>query len=320
MRGIYLGIDAGSTTIKVVGARADGSVVASCYMQSGCDTLGSLALALSEFQKRLDGPREVEGVGVTGSGRELASVVVGADLVKNEITAHAFATLSLLPEVRTIIEIGGQESKIIILKDGMVVDFGLNSVCAAGTGSFLDHQAARMGITVEQLGRLAASSRSRAHISGRCVVFAQTDMIQKQHLGYSRAEICAGLCDALVANFITNVARGKPLDAPVAFQGGVAANMGMREAFARHLGCQVVVPQHYALMGAIGVAQLAARRREWDRSGFKGFDACAYIQRGRAFVCHGCENRCEIVELERHGRPIGYLGSRCGKWAVPPKA
>ena len=159
-------------------------------------------------------------MGATGSGRELAGVVLGADMVKNEITAHATAALSYDSNVSTILEIGGQDSKLIILRDGVVVDFAMNTVCAAGTGSFLDQQAHRLGIPIDEFGQVALRSTSPVRIAGRCTVFAESDMVHKQQLGVDIADIVAGLCQAMVRNFLSSLAKGKELLPTVFFQGG----------------------------------------------------------------------------------------------------
>ncbi|MBN2208366.1 MAG: 2-hydroxyglutaryl-CoA dehydratase [Candidatus Coatesbacteria bacterium] len=314
MKSLYIGVDAGSITAKSVAIDESGVVAAHAYLRNSGDAIGAILTALREMGRQLCGDVRVLGAGATGSARELAAALVGADIVKNEITAHAIATLKTVPEARTIIEIGGQESKLIILEGGAVVDFRLNSICAAGTGSFLDHQADRMGISVLELGELAANAPSRARISGQCTVFAETDLILKQQMGYGRDEICAGLCDALADSYLSNVAKGKSLKPPIVFQGGVAANAGMRRAFERRLEADVVVPRRHALMGAIGVAVLAQRLRDWDASRFKGFDLAANVRRGDSFLCDGCDNRCEVVRLVSNGELVAYLGSRCGKW------
>src|SRR5690606_168427 len=115
--------------------------------------------------------------------RSLAAVVAGSDIVKNEITTHGVAAATLDPEIRTILEIGGQDSKIILLNDGVITDFAMNTVCAAGTGSFLDRQAERMGLHIEELGALAVRAENPVRIAGRCAVFAESDIIHKQQLG-----------------------------------------------------------------------------------------------------------------------------------------
>jgi len=331
MRRLHIGVDAGSITTKAAAIDEAGAVVAHVYLRNSGNPIGAVLTAVRDVGKQLGRSVRVLGVGTTGSARELAAALVGADIVKNEITAHALATLHIVPEARTVIEIGGQESKLIILEDGAVVDFRLNTICAAGTGSFLDHQAERMGISVSKLGELAASAGSSARISGLCTVFAETDMIQKQQMGYGRDEICAGLCDALaegylsnvakgkslerpIVGYLSNVAKGKSLERPIVFQGGVAANAGMRQAFERQLKWEIIIPKQFALMGAIGVAMLAKRLKDWDASRFRGFDLSTDVKRGDSFTCDGCENRCEIVRLLADMELLAYLGSRCGKW------
>jgi len=128
-------------------------------------------------------------------------------LVKNEITAHAVAAIQTEKDVKTVLEIGGQDSKIIIIRDGVVTDFAMNTVCAAGTGSFLDRQAERLGIPIEEFGDHALQASVPVRIAGRCAVFAESDMIHKQQLGYNTCDIIAGLCDALVRNYLSNVAK-----------------------------------------------------------------------------------------------------------------
>jgi predicted CoA-substrate-specific enzyme activase len=259
----------------------------------------------------------VAGVGTTGSGRQLAGVVLGADSVKNEITAHAVAAMHFLPDVRTVVEIGGQDSKIIIIRNGVVTDFAMNTVCAAGTGSFLDQQAARLGIPIEDFGRRALEAVTPVRVAGRCAVFAESDMIHKQQAGHRIADILGGLCQALVRNYLNNVGKGKQIAGPVVFQGGVAANAGMRRAFEDALGCPVVVPEHYGVMGAIGAA-LLAREQVAGAGGstFRGFGLVDYNFGTASFECDGCANACEVVETRLEEQVIARWGDRCGKWTL----
>ncbi|MCL6615060.1 MAG: acyl-CoA dehydratase activase, partial [Firmicutes bacterium] len=223
MNGCFLGVDVGSVSTNAVLLDEKERLLEKVYLRTKGDPIGALREALRCLAPRLAGAA-VLGVGATGSGRRLAGLILGADVVKNEITAHAVAAQWAVPEVRTVIEIGGQDSKLIILRDGVVVDFAMNTVCAAGTGSFLDQQAARLGIPVEELGELARGSTAPVQIAGRCAVFAESDMIHKQQVGHTLPDILAGLCQALVRNYLNNLAKGKELLPPVVFQGGVAAN------------------------------------------------------------------------------------------------
>lgn len=236
--------------------------------------------------------------------------------MKNEITAHSVAVIDLFPETKTIFEIGGQDSKVILLREGVVVDFAMNTVCAAGTGSFLDQQAVRLGISIEEFGRLALQAKHPVRIAGRCTVFAETDMIHKQQIGHTVEDIVGGLCDSLVKNYLNNVCRGKELLAPYVFQGGVAANHGIRKALERELETTLLIPEHFGLMGAMGAAKLVKRARP-VRSRFKGFGLSQRSCATRGFECNECGNQCEVVELHVDGQVVACWGDLCERYRRP---
>ncbi|SHG71553.1 CoA-substrate-specific enzyme activase, putative [Thermosyntropha lipolytica DSM 11003] len=313
----YLGVDIGSVSSNFVLVDQRGKVREKIYLRTQGNPVKAIREGYMKIKEGIEGKIDIRGVGTTGSGRHLASILLGADIVKNEITAHAVAASYLYPDVRTIIEIGGQDSKIIIMENGIVTDFAMNTVCAAGTGSFLDQQAARLNIPIEDFGRKAVASSQPVRIAGRCGVFAESDMIHKQQMGYPVEDILMGLCEALVRNYMNNVAKGKRIAEPVVFQGGVAANIGLRKAFEKFLGCRVIVPEHYNVMGAIGAAILAKEYVEGygRRSLFKGDD---FILTGdfvsQSFTCNGCANLCEVVCIKRDDTPLAYWGDRCLRW------
>ena len=313
---VYVGIDVGSVSTNVVGIDKDFQVIFNYYARTNGQPLETIKEGLYSLKTELGSKYSVCGVGTTGSGRQLAGVMVGADVVKNEITAHAVATSHFVPDVRTIFEIGGQDSKIILVKDQMVVDFAMNTVCAAGTGSFLDHQSERLGIPIENFGELALTAKNDVRIAGRCTVFAESDMIAKQQYGFSKADIIRGLCKALVRNYINNLGRGKKLEPPFVFQGGVAANVGIKAAFEEEIGHEVIIPKHYGVMGAIGCAILAKEEVEKKNtmSKFRGFNSLQTDFIPSSFICTGCSNMCEIIKVEVDGSPIAMWGDRCGMW------
>jgi predicted CoA-substrate-specific enzyme activase len=285
------------------------------YIRSKGTPIETIKNELIKLKKNREG-LEISGVGVTGSGRKLIGMIIGADEIKNEITAHAVGTLHYYPDVSTILEIGGQDSKIIIIKSGVVVDFAMNTVCAAGTGSFLDQQASRLGLSIQEFSNLAMQSENPTKIAGRCGVFAESDMIHKQQMGYPREDIIAGLCDALVLNYLNNVGRGKKIKERVVFQGGVAANPGIKRSFEKKLGLEITIPEHYDIMGAIGVALIAMKRRNssGSRSLFRGFDRLNVEIKTRSFECEYCSNRCEIIEILRDGRRDFCIGGKCNRY------
>jgi len=310
----YLGVDVGSVSTNVVLLSQDNKVEHALYLRTQGRPMQTIQEGLKLIRTKIGADAEIIGVGTTGSARQLAATLLGADVVKNEITAHAVAASRLYPGVRTILEIGGQDSKIIVLRDGVVVDFAMNTVCAAGTGSFLDQQAARLGIPIEDFGPLAVQAQHPVRIAGRCSVFAESDMIHKQQLGHSLPDILAGLCQAMVRNYLNNVGKNKEIEGPIFFQGGVAANPGIREAFEQELGQPVIVPEHFAVMGALGAAYLAQESGK-SVTRFRGLQLVETRFQARSFDCSDCSNRCEVVEIVQENEILARWGDRCGKWA-----
>lgn len=311
-----MGIDVGSVSTDLVIMDTELKLRDELYLRTQGNPIEAVRQGLSALAQKYE-DEEIWGVGCTGSGRSLAGAIAGADVIKNEITAHAAAAAQVLPEVRTVIEIGGQDSKLILMKDGLVTDFAMNTVCAAGTGSFLDRQAERLGLEVGELGGYALRGKNPIRVAGRCAVFAESDLIHKQQLGCSREDIIAGMCDALVRNYIGNVAKGKKLLPPILFQGGVAANDGIRAAFERELGASVQVPRYHKVMGAYGAALLANKKMpaaEDRHTGFKGFGAAIPKITSESFNCGECPNGCEVVRLFAGDSCIGAFSDRCGRY------
>ena len=316
MRG-YMGIDVGSVSTDIVLIDDHNNVIADVYIRTSGQPIKAVQEGLRLISEQISDEVEVSGVGTTGSARDLSAVIVGADVVKNEITAHAVAASTLVPGVRTILEIGGQDSKIIVLRNGVVADFAMNSVCAAGTGSFLDQQAARLGIPISEFGLMALKSQNPVRIAGRCSVFAESDMIHKQQMGHKMEDLIAGLCEALVRNYLNNVGKGKDISPSVVFQGGVAANQGMKRAFEKALGMEIIIPKEHCLMGAIGTAILARNKvKATGKTKFRGFDVTDIVYQITSFECSECPNLCEIISITVEGNAICRWGGRCERWQI----
>lgn len=327
---VYLGIDVGSVTTKVALVDEKGKYVDSYMLRTSGKPVMAVQQGLKELYAKKITDYNVMGVGTTGSGRNLAGALVGADIIKNEITAHAVAASVNVPGVQTILEIGGQDSKIILLRDGIVTDFAMNTVCAAGTGSFLDQQANRLNVPIQEFGSTALKSTNPARIAGRCGVFAESDLIHKQQLGYPVEDLLYGLCQALVRNYLSNLALGKELLPVFSFQGGVATNSGMVKAFEEALGHKIVVPENHQTMGAIGAALLAMENHQYteNETKFKGWEVGNMHFTSITCECSGCSNNCEVitivegVEEVQHvekikdikGNIIARWGGTCGRW------
>jgi len=309
----YLGIDVGSISTNLVLADSDGEILLKMYTRADGNPIKSVQQSLMKMCDLLPKDFLIAGVCTTGSGRSLIGAVVGADVVKNEISAHARAACHLYPDVRTIFEIGGQDSKVTIIQDGVLVDFAMNLVCAAGTGSFLDSQARILNISIQELSRTALLSNNPTTIAGRCTVFAESDMIHKQQTGHSQNDIVMGLCYAMVRNFLSNVCTGKEIREPIIFQGGVSENTGIRRAFKEILKKDLIIPRYNMVMGAYGAA-LIALNADIKKSCFRGYEICRRKIITKSFYCEDCPNHCEVVELVDSNEIIGRSGGRCQKW------
>ena len=313
----YLGIDVGSISTKIVLTDSENKIVYSSYFYTKGNPINAIQQGLKELKNKINQDGfivEIAGIGTTGSARHLAGVITGADLIKNEITTHAKGTSFLVPDVRTIIEIGGQDSKIIILENKVAVDFAMNLVCAAGCGAFLDAQSYRLGIPIEKFGEFALKSKNPTTIGSRCTVFAESDMIHKQQIGHKIEDIVAGLCQGLARNFLSNVAKGKNIKAPIVFLGGVSENTGMIKAFEKALNQKIFVPEHNTVMGAFGVA-LLVKDNPPSKTQFSGFGISDKDIKCTSFDCKGCPNQCEVIEARIDGKVIARWGDRCGKWS-----
>jgi len=316
----YVGVDVGSISTNVVVLSEDGKVLARRYLMTAGRPIEAVVRGLKEVGEEVGDRVVVKGCCTTGSGRYLTGDFIGADVVKNEITAHATAAAWVNPKVDTIFEIGGQDSKYIYLENGAVVDFTMNKVCAAGTGSFLEEQAERLGINIiEEFGDLALASEAPAHLGERCTVFMESDLNYHQQQGVPKGDLVAGLCYSIVFNYLNRVVEDRTVGNCIFFQGGVTANRGVVAAFEAVTGKKITVPPHHDCMGAIGCALIAQRERAGPTR-FKGFDLTGRTYTTEAFECKDCPNLCEVRRVTILGETALHYGSRCGKYDEEKKA
>lgn len=269
--GVVLGIDIGSTSTNLVLTGRDGTLVDFQYLRTSGDPERAVRTGLSNIQKRF-GEVDFLAVGVTGSGRTRVGRMLGADTIRDEITAQAKAAAKVDPEVDTVFEIGGQDSKYISLQNGEVKDFQMNKICAAGTGSFVEEQAARMGIPIREFGPLALSAGAPAELGERCTVFIETAISSAESMGAGKADIAAGLCHSIVRNYLHKVVGNKPVGTHIVLQGGVAYNPGIVAAFRHAYPDTLKVSPCFSISGAYGVSLLALEHPNLGHSTFKGFD------------------------------------------------
>ena len=204
MKDCYLGVDIGSISTKGVIIDENNNIITKAYIWTEGNPTNAVRKLLDILKQKLPKDFQIKGIGTTGSARKLIGLMLKASVVKNEITAHAIGTLTFYPNVRTILEIGGQDSKIILIKNGIITNYAMNTLCAAGTGSFLSSQAKRLGIDVEKFGDYALKSKNPVKIAARCTVFAESDLVHKAQVGYPKEDIIAGLCKSVVLNYLNN--------------------------------------------------------------------------------------------------------------------
>ncbi|MDA8169685.1 MAG: acyl-CoA dehydratase activase [Nitrospiraceae bacterium] len=319
----WLGIDVGSISTNLVLLDGEGRVLAKRYLMTAGRPIEAVREGLRGIAAGTAGRVEIAGAGTTGSGRYMIADFVGADIVKNEITAQAAAAAFIEPAVDTIFEIGGQDSKYISLRNGVIVDFEMNKACAAGTGSFLEEQAEKLNISVKgEFATCAFSSCSPLRLGERCTVFMENSLMANLGKGAEKNDLLAGLAYSIVQNYINRVVAGKPIGRKILFQGGVAFNKSVVAAFEKYLDKRITVPPHHDVTGAIGMALIAKEHmaKTGGKSAFKGFELSERRYGISSFQCKGCPNVCEINRVSIEGEK-GFLfyGGRCEKYDIKRK-
>ncbi len=317
---VYLGLDVGSLSTNVVLIDDQNRVIARRYLPTASKPLEAIRIGMSEINDEIGDRVVVKAAATTGSGRYLTGDFIGADLIRNEITAQATAAIAFDPEVDTIFEIGGQDSKYISIDNGVVVDFEMNKVCAAGTGSFLEEQAEKLDINIiDEFGKMALEARKPAGLGDRCTVFMESDLNAFQQRGVEKDNLLGGLAYSIVLNYINKVVRKKRVGDHILFQGGVTNNRAVVAAFEKVTGKKIHIPPHFDVTGAIGAAMLA---RDYVlenglKTRFKGFDISKIPYKVDKFTCKACSNQCEIrrVRIEGEKKPL-YYGGRCEKYEL----
>lgn len=309
----FLGIDVGSVSTDLVVLDPDFRVLHGVYLPTRGQPVEAIRRGLEELHEVFGDRLKVLAAGCTGSGRHLAARLVGADAVRNEITAQAASAVRYFPDVDTIFEIGGQDSKYISLHEGIVSDFAMNKICSGGTGSFLEEQAERLGVDVKgNFAELAFRSQSPANLGSRCTVFMDSEVVRAQELRVPVEDICAGLAYAVARNYLEKVVAGRTIGKRIVFQGGTASNRAVVAAFCNLLGQEVSIHPYNRLSGAIGAALLAAEAKP-ARSRFTGFHFSA-VSPVKSFECRHCENRCQVNQF-REGSRLIHFGDVCERYS-----
>ncbi len=315
---VYIGIDTGSVSTNIVLLDENKNLLVKKYKKTNGkpievvrDTLYEIYLELKNFNMDVT----VKGVCTTGSGRYLIADYVGADIVKNEITAQAAASIFIDKDADTVFEIGGQDSKYIRIQNGVVVDFEMNKACAAGTGSFLEEQAQKLNIDIiKEFSEKAFNAASSCNLGDRCTVFMESDLVSHQQKGANKDQLIAGLAYSIVENYLNKVVLGKQIGEHILFQGGVALNKAVVSAFETLLEKKIIVPEHNEVTGAIGSALIAFSNNV--ESKFAGFDLRNRKYVRESFECLKCSNLCDVNKVTVENESPHYYGARCDIFEV----
>jgi len=314
----YLGVDVGSTSTKAVILDQSGTkVMAKNYLMTAGRPVDAVKEVFRNLIRDVGDKARIAGVGVTGSGRYLVGSFIGADLIKNEITAQTRAAVEIDPEA-DIIEIGGQDSKLVIKRNGVVVDYQMNKACAAGTGSFIDELAEQLGISVKNgdFAALAFKAPYTIDLGSRCAAFMGQAVASAQQEGVPLEVITASLSNSIAGNYLSKVVGTRKLGDKIILTGAVFYNDAVVSAFKKALeGKTTIVAEHKEVSGAIGVALLVKEEMSGKGSRFKGFRQVADSQyKITTFTCKRCENNCTISRMQVPNEPATYYGSRCDRY------
>lgn len=323
-----LGLDVGSTTTKAVLMRkSDDAMLASIYLRTDGDPVGASRKCyhaiLEQVKQQVDPAQlSIVGLGVCGSGRQIAGLHALTEGIINEIIAHAAAAVYFDPQVDTIFEIGGQDAKYTYITNAVPSDYAMNEACSAGTGSFLEESAFEtLGVEMEKIAGVAVKGLHPPNFNDQCAAFIASDIKNAIHEGLRHEDIVAGLVYSICMNYSNRVKGNRPVGKKVFMQGGVCYNKAVPLAMASLIGKPIVVPPEPGLMGAYGVALEIKNRIDNELMSEMRFDLQSLANRkvayGKSFICKGgkekCDRRCTIATIEVEGKKYPF-GGACNRY------
>ncbi len=319
----YLGLDIGSTTTKYAIINEKRDIIHKAYIHTRGKPIEVTQTLLKTIRDEADKRIVLKGVATTGSGRNVVGDFLNADLIIDEITAHARGAVEIDPDIDTIFEIGGQDAKYISVTNSYPLDFDMNKVCAAGTGSFLHELANKYGINIAgEFQEIALSSKNPIKLAERCTVFMESDLVSYHQKGASKQDLIGGLCYAITHNYLNRVVGKRKIGNRVMFLGGPSLNKGVVAAFENILGQGLIVPKHREVLGAYGAALRVREMMEPDEnasSRFRGIENCIsdrmeYIEK-TCTADPACHNQCKLKIYDFDGRRSVW-GGECGRYEI----
>ncbi|MDD2217907.1 MAG: BadF/BadG/BcrA/BcrD ATPase family protein [Eubacteriales bacterium] len=307
----YLGVDFGAASVSFAIINEDDEVKMAFTEELKTGAIESIKLGIEKLREAFN-DNSIRTVGITGSGSEIASAVIGADTNPCEVEAIVCGVSSVLPGAGCIIKIGNRDSYFISMKDNKIEGFGTGDICASGIGAFIDKEAAFMGITGDELGERAIISSANTEIEGGCICFIEEEIVRKRQMGYSNDDIAAAICRGMTKKYVRNVIGSNQVNSPAVFVGELASNRGMGQMLSQCLPIDIKIPKYAKEIGAIGAAILS-KNEERVRSRFRGFGIPEMQFKVTTVQCGDCTNNCDIVKIKTDNRAVGYFGDYCEK-------
>ena len=302
-----MGVDCGSVSAKFAVIDGNNNLIAKTYLENK-GLKDTILQGLSNIKNQVNGTK-INGVGVTGSGRQFAKIILNADLIKTEILAHVTAAKYYFPDARTIIDIGGEDSKLILLnEDGVWTNYVMNLLCSGGTGSMLVNIANNLGVKMEDIAEIALKSKKYINLPSKCGILCNSAVITYKNRGANKEDLLMGACRALIKNYMM-LSKNTNIRPPYVFQGATAKNQALVQALEEELKEKINIPEYPELMGAIGMALLL--KKENIETKFKGFDLINSDFEIKSDICGICVNNCELSVIHQDSKAMGCVGNRC---------
>ena len=310
MNKLYLGVDTGSIYTKGVIIDEYNNIISSSYILTNSSPIESTKKLIKKLKENISLDKyTIVSVGVTGTARKLIGALLNAGIIKNEIYANVTGTLNLYPETKTIIEIGGQDSKIIYLKDKAIIDYSIYNNCTSIRGSFLTNIADKLNVETNKINELALLSKNKIEFKEKCSLFAETDIINKIISGYSKEDILAGISHWIAESFINNI-NTNIISGPIVFNGGVSKNIIVHKDLENHFNKKIIVNNNSHLISAYGMAILA---RSCPHEIVFNYDVDTLKIDTKITPCKKCNKECLIVSIYRNDKLIDYWGNKCNQ-------
>ena len=304
-----MGIDVGTSYTKGVIIDKYNNIMSSCHMETLGDPVGTSKRVILKMKDDIDLSKyKIVSVGVCGFAKRLVGVLLNSQIIKNEVTAVTTSVLSVYPNAKTIIDIGGEDSKIILINDSKVVDYVMNTACGSGIGNFISDLSKKMNIPMSSFSSL--KDNGNLNITSRCMIYVESALIKKIMDGYSKNDILFAACKMVSQNYVNGVCKGKKINEPIVFVGGVSKNNTIVRCLEKELGKKIIVNKNSHLFGCIGMAMMARdskKEREFN------FDIENNNIETKISSCMNCDNRCGIVTVYKNNKIIDIWGNKCDK-------